>query len=370
MSENLMYTPLETIFRSTMEREGRTMTAYTSGKQFRTFMRRNRDGNNYEDRITLFYSTSAPMEQGSLVSCGNKIYLLINKETQENDCYYRSRGLVCNGTITLNNGNAIGIPCYASSIRSASGQHNSVMSVIGGNIEFITESNALTKKIEIGDTFNEFGRTFKVNNIYDKNGILHIVADVTINEKPYEKLQIFINGVNSSYSVGETVKLEASLYVNAALTIGTVIWKSSNNSIATIDKEGNATFLSNGYVVFTAYWAEKKYTRKIEVRVAEKTIPTTEYKVEIEGKDRMIVGYSRTYTVHLYDSDEREAEGIWDFEISSRFPELIKTTVTQNKIEIDTENNNNLFGEELILTATESRTGTEARKVIELEALQ
>ena len=34
MSMNLMYSPLETIFEATMEREGRTVTSYTSGNQF------------------------------------------------------------------------------------------------------------------------------------------------------------------------------------------------------------------------------------------------------------------------------------------------------------------------------------------------
>lgn len=52
----LMYTPLESVFASTMEREGRVVTAYTSGEEFQAFMRRNDDGNNTEDRITLYLS--------------------------------------------------------------------------------------------------------------------------------------------------------------------------------------------------------------------------------------------------------------------------------------------------------------------------
>ena len=56
MSVNLMYSPLETIFQATMEREGRTVTSYTDKTSFQAFMRRNDDGNNYEDRITLFYA--------------------------------------------------------------------------------------------------------------------------------------------------------------------------------------------------------------------------------------------------------------------------------------------------------------------------
>ena len=68
----LMYTPLESVFASTMEREGRVVTAYTSGEEFQAFMRRNDDGNNTEDRITLYYAINAPVEQGNLISYGNK----------------------------------------------------------------------------------------------------------------------------------------------------------------------------------------------------------------------------------------------------------------------------------------------------------
>ncbi len=113
MSLNLMYTPLETIFDATMEREGRNITAYMSGNEFQAFMRRNDDGNNYEDRIILYYYTYAPVVQGSLIAYGNKVYILVNRETEENHCYYKSSALDCNGMITLNNRVVIGIPCYA-----------------------------------------------------------------------------------------------------------------------------------------------------------------------------------------------------------------------------------------------------------------
>lgn len=190
MGVNLMYTPLETIFQATMEREGRTVTAYTSGNQFQAFMRRNDDGNNYEDRITLFYSVNAPIIQGSLISYGNKIYILVNRETEENHCYYKSSALACNGMITLNDGSIVGIPCYGSSMKDGLIEQNNVISMIDGNMEFITESNSLSRKLDIGNTFNEFGRTWKIDNIYYKDGILHIIAEVYANEKPEKNLRI------------------------------------------------------------------------------------------------------------------------------------------------------------------------------------
>ena len=168
MGANLMYNPLETVFESTMEREGKTVTAYTSGSEFKAFMRRNDDGNNFEDRITLYYPTTAPVIQGSIISYGNKLYILVNRETEENDCYYKSSGLACNGMITLNDGMVVGVPCYAYNMNGSLIDENQIISVIDGNMEFITESNSLSRQIKIGNKFNEFGRTFKVNNIYYK----------------------------------------------------------------------------------------------------------------------------------------------------------------------------------------------------------
>ncbi len=369
MSVNLMYSPLETIFQATMEREGRTVTSYTDKIQFQAFMRRNDDGNNYEDRITLFYSINEPVKQGSLITYGNKIYILINRDTEENDCYYKSSALACNGTITLNDGNVIDIPCYASSMKDGLAKQTNLMSAISGNMEFITEFNELSQKIQVDDTFNEFGRTFKVDNMYHKDGILYLVTKVTLDEKPYEKLQIVIDGVNRSYKMGETAKLKASLYVNNNITKGAITWKSSNNSIATIDEDGTVIFLANGYVVFTAYWGEKNYSQKTEVISVGKVIPVTDYKVNISGQDTLVVRYDRTYTVCLYDSNGVEINGTWTFEISCKYPDLINTIVTNNIIKIKTENNDELLGEDLILIATETNTGMVGIKIIKLIAL-
>lgn len=57
MGFNLMYTPLETIFDATMEREGRNITAYTSGNEFLAFMRRNDDGNGIIMKTELHFTT-------------------------------------------------------------------------------------------------------------------------------------------------------------------------------------------------------------------------------------------------------------------------------------------------------------------------
>ncbi len=321
MSMNLMYTPLETIFDATMEREGRNITAYTSGNEFQAFMRRNDDGNNYEDRITLYYYTNAPVVQGSLISYGNKIYILVNRETEENHCYYKSSALACNGMITLNNREVIGIPCYASAMKDGLAESNNMLSLINGTMEFITESNSLSRQIQIDDTFNEFGRTYKVHNVYYKDGILHVITEVVTNEKPIEHLKIFIDGLSKdTYVIGDTVQLSATLYINNVITTGTVTWESTDTSVASIDGTGKVTFLSDGSVAFKAYWIEKDTFETSGIVIAAN--PNVFYTYKIIGKPELTYGIRRKYTLKITDNAGNEADNVafaWnvlaDFEV-------------------------------------------------------
>lgn len=368
MGANLMYSPLETVFESTMQREGRTVTAYTSGAEFKAFMRRNDDGNNFEDRITLYYPTNSPVVQGSLVSYGNRIYILVNRETEENDCYYKSSGLACNGMITLNNGNVIGVPCYAYNMNGSLVDENQVISVIDGNMEFITESNSLSRQIDINHTFNEFGRTFKVNNIYYKDGILHLVTEVTTDETPTEHLNIIIDGLSdtTTYNVGDTVQLTATLYINNVVTTGTVTWESTNTSVATIDGNGLVTFISNGSVAFKAYWVEKdsqNTTNTIGVGGSEVYLAT------ISGRSYINMGYTRTYTATLTDGSGNELEGTWEWKVESNYPDLVTSTINGNELELYAEEDDNLYGEFVTITAHEMTKDVSASIEVEVRSL-
>ena len=369
MGANLMYNPLETVFESTMEREGKTVTAYTSGSEFKAFMRRNDDGNNFEDRITLYYPTTAPVIQGSIISYGNKLYILVNRETEENDCYYKSSGLACNGIITLNDGMVIGVPCYAYNMNGSLVDENQIISVIDGNMEFITESNSLSRQIKIGNKFNEFGRTFKVNNIYYKDGILHLVTEVTTDEQSVEHLNIIIDGLTDgeTYNVGDSVQLTATLYINNTLTTGTVTWESTNTSVATIDGNGLVSFIGNGTVAFKAYWVEKD-TQNTTNTVG---VGTTEiYTVSISGRTTISSGFSRTYTATLKDGSGNEITGTWEWSFEFAYPKIITLTPTDNKaaLLVEDENEDHL-GEIITLIAHETTHDISASIEIEIDSL-
>lgn len=365
MSVNLMYTPLETIFQATMEREGRTVTAYTSGDQFQAFMRKNDDGNNYEDRITLFYSINAPIIQGSLVSYGNKIYILVNRETEENHCYYKSSALACNGMITLNDGSVIGIPCYGSSMKGGLVEQNNVVSMIDGDMEFITESNSLSRKIKIGNRFNEFGRTWKIDNIYYKDGVLHMIAEVYADEKPKKNLKIFIDGLTQErYNIGDTVQLTATPYVYNAITTGTFTWESTDSNVATIDNEGNVTFVVNGAVAFQVYWVEEDFIETTNVVGVGKSIL---YTATIVGANFFRMEYTRTLTAIVTDKNGTEVDGTWEFEVNFEYPDAVKYTIAENKIRLEMKDKRDEYiGKMITVTATDTTHEVSARIEVEV----
>lgn len=208
----MMYSPLESVFASTMDREGKTLTVFSTGETFRGFFRRFDNGQSTEDRITVYYGVDAPVEQGSLISYGNKTYILINKETEENTCYYKSYGIATNGTLALNDGTIYGIPVYGYDMKNGLATDGSVFSVVDGNMEFITEITDTVKGIEINDTFNIYGRTFKVENIYYKDGMFHIIAKVTTDESATEPVEPEPTPTDTAtiYASTDTIKVGGS----------------------------------------------------------------------------------------------------------------------------------------------------------------
>ena len=181
---DLMYTPLENVFADTLAREGKSITAVISGKTFTAFFRRCDDGQSTEDRIMLYYGVGAPVEQGSLIQYGKKTYVLVNKETEENTCYFKSFAIACNGILNTNNRTVKNVPVYGYDLKNGLTSVNNTISIVNGNMEFVTEITDTVKVLAIDDTFNIYGRTFKVDNIYQKDGLFHIIAEVYANVNP------------------------------------------------------------------------------------------------------------------------------------------------------------------------------------------
>lgn len=344
----------KTQFERSMRREGRIITTYTGGTEFRAFFRTRDEHENQRESVIMYYDVTAPVRPGTLVMIGYGVFLALNRETTENDVYYKSTLIKCNGIFNENTGIVHNVPFYCSNMKSSVSVGNNVISMLNGNLELITEENSLSKQIDICQTFNEFGRTFEVTNKYTMDGIVHLIAEVRAGQKADFVYTIQIDGLfNSSVPVNSVIQLEATPYVNDNPTTGaTLEWKSSDNSIATVDGTGKISGISEGEAQITIVWVEKNVSETINITVVnadEPVIPESAFTCTITGNINLKNGYRRTYTVTFTDKDGnimdwQEIDYQWnvlaDFEV--------KQTVTDNKITVRVDNED-LIGQQFLI---------------------
>ena len=341
-------------YKRTMEREGKILTTYTGGAEFKAFFRINNDNENQRETIVIYYDVTAPVRPGTLVMYGYGVYLALNRETVENDVYYKSTLVKCNGVYNENRGAVMNIPFYSDNMKSSVSVGNSTITMLNGNIEIITEENSLSKKIAIDQKFNEFGRTFNVCNLYSMDGILHIIAEVYSNMTPTYTYSVVIDGTpTTSLKTGETVQLTATTYMGETITTGTTLdWTSSDNTIATVDGTGLVTCVSEGTVLITCTWVEQdvKETATINISNTEPVTPAG-YTYTISGNTNLKNGFSRTYTLTITDSsgnDVTSSQNDYSWNIVSDFTDKIEQVITNNQIKL-TVDDEDLFDESFVL---------------------
>lgn len=350
MGANLMYTPLESVFQSTMEREGQVLTTYTSGIEFKAFFRIRNDNENQRETIVIYYDVTAPVRSGTLVMIGNSVFLALNRETIENDVYYKSTLIKCNGVYNSNDGKISNVPFYSDNMKASVSVGNNIISMLNGNIEILTEENTLSKKININDTFNEFSRTFVITNKYSIDGIMHFIGEVKVDEEPDYNYSIQIDGFPGTKVEPNTViQLSAIPYINGNVTSGaTFEWRSSNESVAVVDNTGMVTCLSKGISRITVIWVEKDVSEVLNITVVNEVEPSTPiYKYSISGNTNLRNGYQRIYTFIIIDGFNNTVENVdctWN--IVSDFD--VKQDVSGNKITLSVDNED-LIGRRFML---------------------
>ncbi len=344
----------QTQFERTMKREGRIVTTYTGGTEFRAFFRTRDEHENQRETIIMYYDVTAPVRPGTLVMVGYGVFLALNRETTENDVYYKSTLIKCNGIFNENTGIVHNVPFYCSNMKSSVSVGNNVITMLNGSLELLTEENSLSKQIDICQTFNEFGRTFEVTNKYTVDGITHLIAEVRAGQKADFIYTIQIDGLlNSSVPVNSVIQLEAIPHINDNPTTGaTFDWKSSDNSIATVDGTGKISGISEGEVQITVTWVEKNVSETINITVVNDyvpVVPESTYTCDISGRTDLKNGYKRTYTVTFTDKDGNNVdwqEIDYQWNVSADFD--VTQTISENKITVSVDNED-LIGHDFLL---------------------
>ena len=341
----------KTQFERTMKREGKIVTTYTSGTEFRAFFRTRDEHENQRETIIMYYDVTAPVRPGTLIMIGYGVFLALNRETVENDIYYKSTLIKCNGVFNENTGKIHNVPFYSDNLKSSVSIGNNTINMLNGNLELITEENSLSKQIQINQYFNEFGRTFRVTNKYIMDGIVHVIAEVEADQDTDFVNTIQVDGLsNSSIYVGSIIQLEATPYINGnAATDATFDWKSSDNSIATVDITGKINCISEGTAKITVTWKEKDVSESINIIVlSEKDSLRPLYNYKISGNTSLKFGYTRTYILYITDENDNAIENVdFTWNVVSDF--AVEQTINGNQIKLRVKDDENLIGNTFLL---------------------
>ena len=372
---------LKRSFARTLQREGKTMTAVTQAQDFMVVFRKNNDGLEDRDTSIIYYAKNAPVEIGTLLQYKGNYYIVLNKETAENDIYYKSAIRQTDGILNLNIGTVTGLRVICMKTTSISSASDGTMILLSGDLELILEDNSDSKRLTIGGTFNEYGGTYKIKNIMSKNGICHLYCERTADEQPTVNYRLVLSDYNKAYQIGSSTdsglvvtKLETTGYMNDQIVPNpTIEWKSSNNDVATIAHDGTVTFVKAGTVKFTARWVEH------DVEVTTDDITVTESEPEVNPWTLSITSrYSKMYTnkdmvftfVTKNDGVKEHLDGL-QYEIISDYSFTFVTEIfdtTTNTLTLKTTDTG-AIGKKFTLRVYHTAKKLEATKDVTVESL-
>lgn len=373
-----MYDILSSQFNDAMSREGKTITSST-GKPYKCFFRKNSDKNQTNNRVTIYYWATEDIAQGQMIKYNNNYYIVLNRETVENDVYKKSDLLQVNTEIytiakaSNSEGYELYIKAYAQDITSVGLTGNSKISVVGGNLELITEDNTDSRNLSIGSTFTALGGSWKIVNLYYKSGLCYIYVERYTPTATTPTYALSITA-NDTYNVDETGMFTATATVsdNAVTTTilnPTITWTSSDENIATITNDGMITAIAEGTVTITATWVEHGITATREITVKSNVVITYTAAITPTSKNiRTNSGY--TFTGAFTDSTGATAPltAVWSltYEDSFMAPLVTLANQTDTSVRVNVANKDDLIGYTATLHLTDSNNLCSATAEIEI----
>ena len=291
---------LSDVFQQAMKREHKTVMVQETGEQFKCFFRKNNDGINRRDTMIMFYDVNAPVKVGALLLYGDNTYLTLNKETAENDVYYKSAIIRTNGVINTHSLSVVGLPFYGDNVNNATATNTTNFNLINGNIEVMTEDNTLSRALKIDDLFNQWGRTWKITNLFYIDGICHIVLEINANVTPTYNYSLVLTNLTSFNVAPEDIAtITATAYCNdVEMTKATIIYFSSDTEVATIDSSGNISYLADGEVYFTATWQEQNISESTGTVTVASAPADDSVTIYVEQLDEICFDFPET--IHYY----------------------------------------------------------------------
>jgi hypothetical protein len=238
---------------------------------------------------------------------------------------------------------------------------NSQISVVGGNISLMTQDNADSRKLAINATFTALGATWKIINLYYKNGLCYIFTERSADSTTTPVYSLAIVSADT-YTEGDTGTATTTATITDGSTVtnilnATINWSISDMSVATVDNSGHITTLKSGTFVLTATWVEHG-------TIATKTVTVSSnvsYTAAITPNYKEIgTGRGYTFTVTFTDSSGAAVTltPVWNLTIDSQYESyltyLTLTYPASNTCRVGVASNDDLVGMQPVLHVRDS----------------
>ena len=307
-----MYDILTSQFNDALAREGKIVTDSTGNTSYKCLFRKNNDKNTSDNRLTIFYPVSEAIEQGQLLKYKDNYFLSLNQETNENDTYYKSDLLQVNSEIhtivvadsSNNTGYELNLRAYAEDLSNVGLTGDSTISIVGGNISFIVQDNADSRKLKIDATFSALGGTWKITNLYFKSGLGYVFTERTADSTTSPAYSLSITG-SDSVTMEDVAQLVATATITDGTTTTTILnptlsWSSSDTSLATVSSTGLVAGVAEGNVVITAIWTEHDVSATHDIEVKSNVVIS--YNVTISGRTSIRTNTGYNFSAVFTDS--------------------------------------------------------------------
>lgn len=294
-------------FSNALKREGKTVTTYYKNESIKCLFRINKDYNNIDNHITIFYDIGSPIKQGQLISFNGKVFIVLNQETVENEVYYKSAILECNVIVPLVSDSVIqNIPCYAGDLFSPIVSNGKVIDVVDGRVDVFTESTDFVNNATLDSQSQFMGGYYKLENKANKSGITYLYFERGV--APQHTYELNLVSDSDTYEVDTTTQLTTAAKTDGLTdTTATIVYTSSDDLLATVDSTGLVTFKAEGTVTITAIWLEQSIQKSLELTITEEQVPES-YTVDITspevGDDNGVkLGLTCTFTGTVKDNN-------------------------------------------------------------------
>ena len=374
-TDHKLYSVVAAQFFDYLQREGTTVKDYWNGEEYRCFFRRNKDTNQTNDNISIYYEVGNGLHPGSVITHYGKRYLILNEESIENLVYHRSDGI--NGDIMLTTYDKdtmqeISVPCFAYDLTGTTPDKADMMSVIAGNVELMSGDNEFSRMLKVNQEFNAMGNWYTVVSVNFKTGICRVEASIIQGPSNPMKYSLKIDA-KETYTFEDVAKLTAATALDGNPIVNpTLSWASSDPTVISITEDGVATCTGTGTCAIMCHWKEHDITDTVQIEVC--AAPEPVYTCEINGSDTIYLGRTNTYTSKFYQTDDVTEDTsivpMWSLNLPSELKG--KVTITEQSgstISVKVPSNSALRGLCFDLKLTDSSGNYETTKTIKIVSL-